>query len=182
MYKGNLEDSYGIIKYTNGDIYESNWENNMKNGKGIMKYNNGEIYEGEWENNKFKNGTITFKNKKINIQNYSFIINPKQIILIGDSFAWKTSIVNKCNKKEIFTNNLLILDNQLVKFEIIDTNNETILNNSLLNNIKIIIFVYDITQINSFKQLNEYYDEIIKIKGNKEIIFGVISNKNDLID
>jgi GTPase SAR1 family protein len=51
-----------------------------------------------------------------------------------------------------------------------------------LNNIKIIIFVYDITQINSFKQLNEYYDEIIKIKGNKEIIFGVISNKNDLID
>jgi hypothetical protein len=41
--------------------------NNMKNGKGIMKYNNGEIYEGEWENNKFKNGTITFKNKKINI-------------------------------------------------------------------------------------------------------------------
>jgi hypothetical protein len=87
MYKGNLEDSSGIIKYTNGDIYESNWVNNMKNGKGIMKYNNGEIYEGEWENNKFKNGTITFKNKKINIQNYSFIINPKQIILIGDSFA-----------------------------------------------------------------------------------------------
>ena len=86
-YKGNLENSYGIIKYTNGDIYEGNWENNMKNGKGIMKYNNGEIYEGEWENNKFKNGTITFKNKKINIQNYSFIINPKQIILIGDSFA-----------------------------------------------------------------------------------------------
>ena len=68
MYKGNLENSYGIIKYTNGDIYEGNWENNMKNGKGIMKYNNGEIYEGEWENNKFKNGTITFKNKKINIQ------------------------------------------------------------------------------------------------------------------
>ena len=51
-----------------------------------------------------------------------------------------------------------------------------------MNNIKIIILVYDITQINSFKQLNAYYDEIIKIKGNKEIIFGVISNKNDLID
>ena len=111
MYKGNLEDSYGIIKYTNGDIYESNWENNMKNGKGIMKYNNGEIYEGEWENNKFKNGTITFKNKKINIQNYSFIVNPIQILLIGNSFVGKTSIINICNKKILLSNNLLILDN-----------------------------------------------------------------------
>ena len=123
-------------------IYNGNFKNDLFEGKGIMRYINEEIYEGEWENNKLKNGTITFKNQKINIQNYSFIVNPIQILLIGNSFVGKTSIINICNKKVILSNNLLILDNQLVKFEIIDTNNKTILNNSLLNNIKKLLYLF----------------------------------------
>ncbi len=50
-----------------------------------------------------------------------------------------------------------------------------------MNNIKNIIFVYNIIQQNFLKQLIVYYNQIIKIKGNKKIIFNIISNKNDLI-
>ena len=48
-----------------------------------------------------------------------------------------------------------------------------------MNNSKIIIFVYDMTQQNSLKYLILYYNQIIKIKGDKEIIFEIIANKND---
>jgi len=68
-----IRNGKGIMTYTNGDVYEGNWENNEKNGEGTMtygkdgdvhkKYKNG-VYEGHWiKDQKWGKGKMTYKNK-----------------------------------------------------------------------------------------------------------------------
>lgn len=52
----------GIMKYSDGGIYDGNWENGIRQGEGIMKYNNGDIYDGDWEDGKkCGKGTYTWQ-------------------------------------------------------------------------------------------------------------------------
>mgnify|MGYP001810314713 CR=1 FL=1 len=39
---------YGVMKYTNGDVYEGMWETDKKHGLGKQIHRNGDIYEGEF--------------------------------------------------------------------------------------------------------------------------------------
>lgn len=34
--------------YTNGRVYEGEWNDNYKHGKGYEKFNNGAVYEGSY--------------------------------------------------------------------------------------------------------------------------------------
>ncbi len=43
---------FGVLKLTNGDLFEGMWSNDERCGFGIMKYNSGEEYKGTWEHNK----------------------------------------------------------------------------------------------------------------------------------
>ena len=43
-------EGHGIMTYSNGDIYNGDWENNNRHGKGKIIYQDGDIYEGEFEN------------------------------------------------------------------------------------------------------------------------------------
>jgi hypothetical protein len=44
---------FGVLKLSNGDVYEGLWSNDERCGFGIMKYSSGEEYKGLWENGKF---------------------------------------------------------------------------------------------------------------------------------
>ena len=49
-----------------------------------------------------------------------------------------------------------------------------------MDGIEIIIFVYDITNKNSFNEINIFYEKIKEINKSNEIIYYIIGNKNDL--
>ena len=49
-------------------------------------------------------------------------------------------------------------------------------------NSKIALIIYDITERNSFEQLNYWIDEVIDINKDEEIIIGIAANKNDLFE
>lgn len=40
----------GIFNYTDGSVYEGQWQNNQPNGLGTKKYPNGQTQTGQWEN------------------------------------------------------------------------------------------------------------------------------------
>lgn len=42
-----IKQGYGVIRYSNGDVYEGNWSNDKKNGEGIL-ISNGEKISGFW--------------------------------------------------------------------------------------------------------------------------------------
>jgi len=37
------------MKYTNGRLYEGEWENDQRHGRGYERYPNGNIYQGEFQ-------------------------------------------------------------------------------------------------------------------------------------
>lgn len=37
------------MKYSNGDVYEGEFNKGEKHGKGIYLYKNGDKYEGQWK-------------------------------------------------------------------------------------------------------------------------------------
>jgi hypothetical protein len=42
---------YARVEYSDGDVYEGNWQNGQRHGGGTYYYNNGDVYEGNWVNN-----------------------------------------------------------------------------------------------------------------------------------
>ena len=51
-----------------------------------------------------------------------------------------------------------------------------------MKNAKIALIVYDITYENSFKNLNDFYNEINEYIGKENIVISVVANKDDLYD
>ena len=58
--KGNCENGYGIMEYSNGSKYQGFFYNGKRHGKGTMKIYGIGIYTGEWDKNK-KSGKGTLK-------------------------------------------------------------------------------------------------------------------------
>ena len=48
----------GILKYSNGDIYDGEFKNDMRDGRGILKYSNGDTYNGFFTAGTILNDTI----------------------------------------------------------------------------------------------------------------------------
>ena len=49
---GTMADGKGVMKFSNGDIYDGNWKNGKMNGKGAMLYHDGAFYQGDWKDGK----------------------------------------------------------------------------------------------------------------------------------
>ena len=47
-----LADGKGVMKFSNGDVYDGDWENGKMNGKGAMLYHDGVFYQGDWKDGK----------------------------------------------------------------------------------------------------------------------------------
>jgi hypothetical protein len=58
-FTDNIHDDFGTLFYNNGDKYTGDFYEGLKEGYGIMEYKNGDVYYGEWENNK-KDGVGTY--------------------------------------------------------------------------------------------------------------------------
>jgi len=51
--------------YSNGDLYDGEYNNGYIHGKGTMIYSNGDVYNGKWEYNDMVEGTINYANGEI---------------------------------------------------------------------------------------------------------------------
>jgi len=131
------------------------------------------------------------KNKKnININNFV------KIILLGESSVGKTSLISAFNGDK-FENEILstinfssikkdikIDDNTEFKVEIWDTAGQEryrSVNQLAIKGSQIVIFVYDITNINSFSQLS-FWVNYVKDLLNINVVYGLVANKMDLFE
>ena len=116
--------------------------------------------------------------------------------LIGESKVGKTSLINQyVNNKfeeEYFMtigNDKLIKEIEInenkVRLEIWDTIGQKDLrsaNKIFMKNTDIALIVYDITNRQSFLNLNEFYEELININKRDKMIIGIAANKSDLYE
>ena len=119
-----------------------------------------------------------------------------KVLIVGESNVGKTSLV-KQYVENIFSEEktstigydtvqkLIEINNKIIKLLIWDTCGQEqyrTINNMFLKDSKIVIFVYDITNESSFKELEKYWYPFIRDNLGKEIILGIAGNKSDLYE
>jgi len=116
-----------------------------------------------------------------------------KVIFVGDSSVGKSCIIKRYMydsfQKQVVTlgcNSLLktiTIDEYDIKFDIWDTagmEKFRSLNSQFYKDANIVVLVYEIISLNSFKSIkNFWYHDIIE-NSNKNIILGLIGNKSDL--
>ena len=121
---------------------------------------------------------------------------PIKVVLLGESGVGKTSIIQQFTSHTFDRSTLTSLScqyssqtiklkelNKTITFDIWDTAGQEryrSLAKIYYKDAKIIIFVYDITNKNSFDSIKTYWMEQIQLYTYKKPIFGLVSNKDDL--
>jgi small GTP-binding protein len=117
-----------------------------------------------------------------------------KVILLGDTTVGKTSIYTQFIKKEFHISTLgtigmdntkktIELDGRTIKLSILDTPGNPTFRNITKNSIRnsdIIIIVFDITNKNSFENLENWYNFVKETLDTEKIVIGIAANKNDL--
>ena len=117
-----------------------------------------------------------------------------KLILLGDSGVGKSSILQRYyedvfdNQIEVTTNAHFLekevtINEEKVVLELWDTVGQEeyrSLTQIFVKNSKIVIFVYDVTSLNSFESLNFWYN-YVKNEIGKSTVLGVVGSKTDLI-
>ena len=131
---------------------------------------------------------------KIEEEEYDYDL---KITFVGDSKVGKTSLINQLINQKFEPDppstvgggnfiKQLTLNTKRFLLTIWDTAGQEryrSLSKLFLKNSSIVIFVYDITNIESFNSIkNNWYPLINDILGINDIIFGLVGNKSDLYD
>ena len=118
-------------------------------------------------------------------------------VLVGESGVGKTSIISRfitdsfdpevlSSSSAQFISKTIKLEETTIKFDIWDTAGQEkfrSLARIFYKDAKIIIYVYDITDKNSFEEIKNYwYKETLENITNNDVILALIGNKNDLYE
>ena len=118
-----------------------------------------------------------------------------KVILLGEARVGKTAIINqyiRCSFEEWswatstpkHSTKEIDIYGKPLHLEIWDTSGAEsyrAVNKIYMRNIDIALLIYDITDRRSFEELN-YWIHYVKERNNKEVLFGVVGNKNDLYE
>ena len=121
--------------------------------------------------------------------------NDLKTILLGIQGVGKTNLIKIATGRKFeeeqnstlsvsFFEKKIVIDKIEYKIDLWDTigqENLRQLTKLFYNNSKIVIFVYDITNLKSFEELKSWHEEVIDQVGD-DIIKGVVGNKMDLYD
>ena len=116
-----------------------------------------------------------------------------KFVIIGETQVGKTSLINQYLNNQFEgdylmtigndkTTKEITIDEKKVTLEIWDTiGHETLraANKIFMKNTNIALMVYDITNRDSFDNLNQFYEELISINTENKMIIGVTANKSD---
>ena len=118
---------------------------------------------------------------------------PIKVILVGDSGVGKTSMIArylnrfKKNVDSTITTSYYtkteIIDNYKINFQIWDTVGQEqfrSLNTLFFKDAQICMLVYDITRVDTFSSIKDYWYQAILSNGLDNVIYGIAGNKNDL--
>ena len=120
-----------------------------------------------------------------------------KLILLGKSKVGKTCLINKYINNNLppeyylttvgtdKSQKFVKIKNKEINLQIWDTSGQEeyrSVNKIYMKNTQIALIVYDITEYNSFEQLNYLIDTVKEINKEKEIIIGIAANKNNLFD
>ena len=121
-----------------------------------------------------------------------------KVVLLGESGVGKTSIIAQYINQEFtedqlsttgatFASKIMYMStyNKTICFEIWDTAGQErfkSLAKMFYKDAAIIILVYDITRVDSFKELEDYWINQIKEHAPKKIILAIVGNKSDLYE
>ena len=129
------------------------------------------------------------KEKKMN--------NYIKIILLGESSVGKTNLINAyCGNKFMeqgFTTlsiknetiKTIKINNKELKVSLWDTAGQEkfrSVTKTFIRGSHIVLFVYDVTRIETFLELNYWFNTTLEELGDENVIFGVVGNKCDLIE
>ena len=117
-----------------------------------------------------------------------------KVVLVGEAGVGKTCLIKQYLYKTFDSEEIptiagvesykeLHLDNEILKLTIWDTCGQErfrSINKIFMNKSNIVIFVYDITKIESFQELQNYWYKNVVSNLGKDIIYGVAANKTDL--
>ena len=118
-----------------------------------------------------------------------------KIIVVGDSGVGKTNLVNRFTSNKFDTNSkstigvefvykTLKINKDVIKVEVWDTAGQEryrAITSSYYKGARGAIIVYDITSEESFKNVENWMNDVSK-KGNKDVKFLLLGNKKDLIN
>ena len=118
-----------------------------------------------------------------------------KLILVGDGYVGKTSIIGRyikkykdqypCTISASFTNKIENINGKQIYFELWDTAGEEkyrSVNSIFYKEAQICLMVFDITLKKTFESLKNYWYKEIKNECSKDIIFHVAGNKIDLFE
>ena len=121
--------------------------------------------------------------------------NQIKIILVGEGFTGKTSIIHQAMinqfKEDVdvtsvptqFSYAVQTESNEKVIFDIWDTAGQEkfrTVNMLFFKNAQVALLVYDITNRKSFEELKNFWFNHVKEHANKNVLIGIIGNKSDL--
>ena len=119
--------------------------------------------------------------------------NEIKVILVGETGTGKTSLINtfiglkfdekvESTSSASFVTHKMQIEGKTYAINLWDTIGQEkfrSLTKIFIKDSKIVIFVYDITRIDTFNELNYWFDTIKNVLGNKPVL-GICGNKNDL--
>ena len=120
-----------------------------------------------------------------------------KIILLGESTVGKTNLINVFCDLGFTEKNLPTLsqnkfykiirlpNNKDVKITLWDTAGQEkyrCITKNFIQGSNIVIFVYDVTKIETFLEINYWINCAVEELGNENVVFGLVGNKIDLIE
>ena len=120
-----------------------------------------------------------------------------KIILLGESSVGKTNLINVYCGNKFMEQGFTTLSNRNETIKIIKINDKELkvglwdtvgqekfrsITKTFIRGSHIVIFVYDVTRIETFLELNYWFNSTLEELGDENVIFGVVGNKCDLIE
>ena len=116
-------------------------------------------------------------------------IESLKVIVLGESDVGKNDLIinligNNCDDSFKYTKKIYFSDiNRSLKFEFYDTGGQEkyrALGKVFFKDVKVVIFVYDITCYKSYKEIKDYWYQMAKMYCKENPIFVVVANKMEL--
>ena len=119
-----------------------------------------------------------------------------KIVLLGESAVGKTSIIQRFTNDSFdlnclsslsaqFNSKTVTVNGETIKFDVWDTAGQEkyrSLARIFYKDAKVIIFVYDITNLKSFQEIQNYWYSETKDSCDNDVIYALVGNKSDLYE